>query len=131
MLRSRSVLLLLGLAGCVGPEIPEVVSGEWGGVHLGLVASEAGADLEFDCASGRITGAVRPDGNGRFSVSGTQTPGGGPIGFGEGAESRPARYDGTVRGDRMTITVTLTDTNETLGTFTLVRGASPHVFKCL
>lgn len=132
MLRPSSVLLLLGLAGCLSPEIPDVVTGEWGGVHLGLVASDAGADLEYDCASGRISGAVRPDRNGRFSAAGMHFPGhGGPIRIDEVPETRPARYDGTVRGDKMTLTVTLTDTNEVLGTFTLVHGASPHVFKCL
>lgn len=125
-------LLLLVSAACVGPEIPEVVTGEWGGAHLGLVATQAGAELEYDCATGRIGAAVRPDGDGRFSVSGTHFPGhGGPIRIDEEQVQRPARYDGTVRGDQMTITVTLTDTHETIGTFTVVRGATPHVFKCL
>lgn len=126
------MLLFLGLVGCAGPEIPAVVTGEWGGVHLGLVVTAAGADLEYDCAEGRINGAVRPDASGRFSAVGVHIPGhGGPIRFGEILETRPARYDGTVRGDKMTITVTLTDTNEVLGTFTLIQGASPHVIKCL
>lgn len=131
-MRASGVLLLLGLAGCVGPEIPDVVRGEWGGVHLGLVASDSGAALEYDCASGRITGPLRPDERGRFLAVGSHVPGhGGPIRVDEVPETRPARYDGTVRGDKMTITVTLTDTHEILGTFTLIRGASPHVLKCL
>lgn len=116
----------------MGPEIPDVVTGEWGGLHLGLVATDSGADLEYDCASGRISSAVRPDGDGRFSVNGTHFPGhGGPIRVDEERVQRPARYAGTVRGDQMTITGTLTDTGETIGTFTLVRGATPHVLKCL
>ncbi len=132
MLRAGCVLLLLGLAGCLSPEVPEVVTGEWGGAHLGLVVTDAGANLEYDCAEGRISGAVRPDRSGRFSAIGLHIPGhGGPIRFGEILETRPARYDGTVRGDKMTLTVTLTDTNEVLGTFTLTQGASPHVIKCL
>lgn len=133
MPRARTLLLLLGLAGCVSPEIPEVVTGEWGGVHLGLVVSDSGADLEYDCATGRISGAVRPDAAGRFSVTGLHFPGhGGPSGgIPDPHQTHPARYDGTVRGDKMTITVTLTDSNEVVGTFTLIHGASPHVFKCL
>ena len=128
----RSAVLILGLAGCMGPDTPEVVTGEWGGVHLGLVASDSGADLEYDCASGHIAGQIRPDGNGRFSAAGTHFPGhGGPIREDEVRETRPARYDGTVRGEKMTITVTLPDSGETLGTFILTRGASPHVIKCL
>lgn len=132
MPRSIGVLLFLGLAGCMAPEVPQVVTGTWGGVHLGLVASDTGAELEYDCASGRITGPVRPDGDGRFSAAGTHFPGhGGPIRIDEVREERPARYDGTVRGSKMTITVTLSDTNDGLGTFSLVRGASPQVIKCL
>lgn len=120
------------LAGCLGPETRSPVTGEWGGVHLGLVASVQGAELEYDCAAGRITQPIEPDAGGRFSVVGLHFPGhGGPIRVDEEQVQRPARYDGTVRSDKMTITVTLTDTNESIGTFTLVRGASPHVFKCL
>ena len=132
MARLTWLILALGTAACVAPDIPEVVTGEWGGQHLGLVATDNGADLEYDCATGRITGAVRPDAQGRFSAPGEHFPGhGGPIGGGGPPEVRSARYEGTVRGTKMTITVTLTDTSEVLGTFTLVQGASPHVFKCL
>ncbi len=131
MLRLTWLLLALGAAACTEPEIPEVVTGEWGGPHLGLVVTADGADLEYDCASGSITGAIRPDGSGRFSVPGRHYPGqGGPIGGGV-REVHTARYEGAVRGTKMTITVTLTDINEVLGTFTLVQGASPHVLKCL
>jgi hypothetical protein len=131
MSRASWFLILVSTA-CMGPEVPDVVTGAWGGVHLGLVATGTGAELEYDCATGRIGTAVRPDGSGRFSVGGFHFPGhGGPIRTDEEQVQRPARYDGTVRGDRMTITVTLTDTSETIGTFTLVRGATPHVFKCL
>jgi hypothetical protein len=132
MLRVSILLLIVGLSGCLSPEVPEVVSGEWGGEHLGLVVSDGGADLEYDCATGRITGAIRPDGSGRFSVIGLHFPGhGGPDPIPDPHSARPARYDGVVRGDKMTIVVTLTDTGDYLGTFTLIRGASPHVFKCL
>jgi hypothetical protein len=132
MQRCLSLLLLLGAAGCLDPEIPSTVTGEWGGTHLGLVATTLGAELEYDCAAGRITAPVRPDASGRFTVPGLHFPGhGGPIRIDEEQVVRPARYDGVVRRDQMTLTVTLTDNNEELGTFTLVRGASPHVFKCL
>jgi hypothetical protein len=137
----RGLLLLLCLAGCAtleapgagtGNEIPALVIGEWGGEHLGLVATDAGADLEYDCATGRIIGPVRPDGSGRFSSPGQFLPGhGGPSGVGGEHETLRARYEGTVRGDTMTLTVTLTDTSVLVGTFTLTRGVSSHVFKCL
>ena len=50
---------------------------------------------------------------------------------GEVADKHPARYDGRTDGKTMTLEVTLTDSGEKLGTFTLQRGGSPGVFKCL
>jgi hypothetical protein len=127
-----SLLLLLGSAACMEPEARSPILGDWGGEHLGLVATLEGAELEFDCAAGRIGAAIVPDAGGRFSVSGFHFPGhGGPIGIGPDTVKVAARYDGTVQGNRMTISVTLIDWAVTLGPYTLIRGASPRVFKCL
>jgi hypothetical protein len=127
-----SAIGLLVLTACLEANAPEQIVGDWGGQHLGLVANAAGADLEYDCAAGKIAEPIRPDAAGRFSVIGEHYPGhGGPSLIGEQQVKRPARYDGSVRGGSMTLEVTLTDTQELLGTFKLVYGASPHVFKCL
>ena len=132
MRRSLLLLALLGPVGCLDPEMSTSVLGEWGGEHLGLIATAQGAQLEFDCATGRTTEAITPDGAGRFSVAGFHSPGhGGPIREDEETVELPARFDGTVRGDLMTISITLTEQATTLGPFTLLRGASPRVFKCL
>ena len=132
MRRPVFVLLLLGSVACMYPEMPAPILGEWGGEHLGLVASAAGADLEFDCATGRTSEAIVPDAAGRFSVAGFHVPGhGGPIREDEEPVEIPARFDGTVRGDLMTISVTLPSMALTLGPYVLQRGASPRVFKCL
>jgi hypothetical protein len=132
MRRSLILLALLGSVACTDPEMPAPVLGEWGGEHLGLVAALEGAVLEFDCATGRTSTAITPDASGRFSVSGFYSPGhGGPIREGEETVELPARFDGTVRGDLMAISVTLPDWGTTLGPFTLNRGGAPHVFKCL
>ena len=56
---------------------------------------------------------------------------GGPVGVDPIEHPRPARYDGVVEGDHMTVTVTLTDRNERLGVFELTGGAEPRLFKCL
>jgi hypothetical protein len=132
MLRGVTFSILLVAAGCLEANPPALVTGDWGGEHLGLIATTSGAELEYDCATGRIAGAIRPDAAGRFSVSGQHFPGhGGPIRVDEEQVKRPARYDGVVRGNTMTLTVTLTDHREVLGSFTLVYGRSPFVFKCL
>ena len=63
--------------------------------------------------------------DGKFSALGLHYMGiGGPIGV-DRVHPRPARYEGSVDGDQMTMTVTLTDTKEQVGTYTLVRGAIP------
>ena len=132
MSRRFPALLILGATACLAPEVPSLVAGEWGGEHLGLTATETGANLEFDCAAGTIGEPIRPDDSGDFSVTGVQFPGhGGPIQVGETIESHPARYDGTVRGDQMTLTVTLTDSDTSLGSFTLIQDGIPNVTKCL
>lgn len=111
---------------------PAVVTGEWGGDHAGLIATPDSGTLEYDCAVGRITEPLRPDANGVFAASGTHTPGhGGPIRVDEVLPKRPARYTGHVAGDRLTLTVVMTDSAVNVGTFELVRGRSPRVLKCL
>jgi len=102
----------------------------WGGTHIGLTITVSGANVEYDCAEGEILEPLRLS-NGKFSALGLHYMGmGGPIGV-DRVHPRPARYEGRVDGDKMDMTVTLTDTKEQVGTFTLVRGANPHVVKCL
>jgi len=132
MLRLGGFLAMAGLAGCLEANVPEVVTGDWGGLHLGLVANPSGATLEYDCATGNIAEPIRPDAAGRFTVSGEHFPGhGGPSLVDEVPVRRPARYTGSLRATTMTLSVTLTDTQEELGSFVLRLGESPHVFKCL
>lgn len=45
--------------------------------------------------------------------------------------SDPARYAGRVDGTRMTLTVTVTDSPEILGTFTVAHGVPGRLLKCL
>lgn len=132
MRHSLALLALLGSIACMDPEMPAPVLGEWGGQHLGLVAGVEGADLEFDCATGRTSAAITPDAAGRFSVPGFHFPEhGGPIRDDEERVKLSARFDGTVRGDLLTISVSIPEWAMTLGPYTLLRGAPPHVFKCL
>jgi len=105
--------------------------GEWGGEHMGLVVSDSGAVADFDCAHGRIDEAIAPDAGGAFEARGVFVrEHGGPIRQGEREDSHPAVYTGQVKGDKMTVTIVLVDTHETVGTFTLERGSSGRVVKC-
>ncbi|MBE0593909.1 MAG: hypothetical protein IH616_16070 [Gemmatimonadales bacterium] len=123
--------ILMGTACAESPAAP-LLSGEWGGDHIGLVVSATGANLEYDCAYGTIDSPIDLHRSGSFVASGTHTfEHGGPIREGELPDIHPAEYRGWVIGSTMTLTVTLTDTTRTVGTFTLRRGGNPLVFKCV
>jgi len=106
--------------------------GEWGGDHVKLLVTETGGTLEYDCAHGTIDQPLLADSSGRFDLAGTHTrEHGGPIRIGEKEDKRPARYTGRTDGRTMTLTVTLTGSNEPVGTFTLTRGQLGRIVKCL
>ena len=106
--------------------------GAWGGDHVNLLVVATGGTLEYDCAHGTIDQPFVVDSSGRFDLAGTHTrEHGGPIRIGEKEDKRPARYTGTTDGRTMTLTVTVTGSNEPLGTFTLTRGQIGRIFKCV
>jgi hypothetical protein len=127
-----AALVITAAGPCVLDLAGPIPASEWGGEHIGLTISEAGGALEYDCASGTIDHKISTATDGTFRAIGTHTKGhGGPIRQGEVPDRHPARYDGWTDGETMKLTVTLTDTGEKLGDFTLVRGQSPRVFRCL
>lgn len=104
----------------------------WGGEHIRLLLTESGGSLEYDCAHGQIDQAFAADGDGRFDVRGTHTrEHGGPIREDEEADTHPARYSGTTDGRTMTLTVTLLDSGEPVGTFKLAHGEAGRILRCL
>jgi len=126
-----ALVLLGGAATCGKSPTGPVAPGNWGGQHIGMVVTNDGATIEYDCARGTIDQALLAA-DGMFTAIGTHIRGhGGPVREGEVADKHPARYDGRTDGKTMTLEVTLTDSGEKLGTFTLQRGGSPGVFKCL
>ena len=117
---------------CAGsPAGPSTLDGTWGGDHVTMSISGV-THLDFDCAHGDIPAALAIDGRFQFSMTGTFVrEHGGPIQIDEPLDRRPASYSGSVTRDHMTLTIRLTDTNETIGTFLLTRGAQGRVVKCL
>jgi hypothetical protein len=131
--RFRFLILLGFLAGCSGsPSGPSPISpGLWGGDHVTLNVGESKSHLEFDCAHGDIPDGLTAN-RGSFSLPGTFVrEHGGPIRVDEAADVHPALYSGTLAGDTMRLTVRLTDGGDSIGTFTLARGVSGRVVKCL
>lgn len=128
-----ATLFLSGLGLTCPSEAPDrVANGDWGGEHIGMVVSDTGATIEYDCATGRIVGSLRVSDNGSFSWSGMHYPGhGGPIRIDEPPNEHQAIYTGTATTNRLVLTVSLPDTSQPPATFVLTRGGSARVFKCL
>ena len=109
-----------------------MLKGTWGGKRIGMEITAHGTVIEFDCAHAAINESFVADRNGRFDLKGTyeaERPG--PQRAGASSNERPSRYTGSVNGKSMTLTITLTDTNETIGTFTLTHGVATQIVKCL
>jgi hypothetical protein len=103
----------------------------WGGPHVRLVITANGAEVEFDCAHGEIKAPVKGDAQGRFDLPGTFVrERGGPVRSDETESAEPVRYSGKIEGDKMFLTLTLTDSNQKLDNFTLTRGSDGRLWKC-
>jgi hypothetical protein len=116
----------------VTPEDLINVSAEtWGGEHVRIEFNDGEARVEFDCAHGTITDALKTDADGRFTLNGTYVrEGPGPVRRNAPRVSQPARYSGTIKGDEMSLTVTLKSSSQEIGSFTLTRGSEGLIRKC-
>jgi|ERR1700752_110829 len=104
--------------------------GEWGGSHISMNVSERSAKIEYDCASGEILGPLTIDSDGKFHLHGTFTrERGGPVRSDDTAKAETATYSGTIKGNTMTLTMKLSDSDES-ETFTLEKGKAGELFKC-
>jgi len=136
-LEFRPALIALGVVACfscgdgtTGPS--RLTTGIWGGDHISLSITDTSTHLELDCAHGDIPSVPTLDSQGRFQIAGTYTrEHGGPIRQGEVPDSHPAIYSGQVASTTMTLTIRVSDVNESIGVFTLVSGSPGRVFKCL
>lgn len=104
--------------------------GLWGGKSTLLNVGEGGAGVDFSCAHGAIEQPLRLDQKGGFDLPGVYVRESfGPQREGE-ERSQPARYQGSVSGQTMTLTIKLTQTNETIGPMTLTLGRMTRLHKC-
>lgn len=109
-----------------------IPSGSWGGPHIQISVDRNQATIEYDCAHGTITSPLILNSRGVFKWRGTYSrERGGPIRLDEKSSQRSAIYTGSVKGSIMTLKVKLADTGESLGIFTLTRGKTGRIFKCL
>jgi hypothetical protein len=125
------VLLIVSSAAARPRKMQRLPTGTWGGLHIRIEVGPRSATIDYDCANGTIDGPFTIDNKGRFTWRGTHNQEhGGPIRSDEQSNGRRAIYSGWIKGDTMTLTVKLADTNEVVETYTLKRGGRGRVFKC-
>ncbi|HYJ87243.1 MAG TPA: hypothetical protein VEW46_14375 [Pyrinomonadaceae bacterium] len=108
-----------------------LAEGLWGGEHVRMEVTAAETKIEFDCGHATIASRILIDPRGRFLAKGTYVEErGGPSRQGEENHGYPAQFRGTVNGKNMKLTITRTDTNEVLGSFSLTHGREPELVKC-
>lgn len=121
-MRFLTMLVALATVSCSGTATDNSapLTGAWGGPELLVTVTGHAATTEFICANGTID-QIAPDANGNFSSTGTyvfEHPAAGQ------AASHAARYDGQVTGNTMRVTVTVSDTQQVFGPFTVTFGAA-------
>lgn len=112
------------------PSNDRLATGVWGGDHIRLETTDSGASIEYDCAHSTIDQPIVLNRAGEFDVKGRYSrEHSGPVRR-EEPNSSTARYVGVVQGKTLTLTVTLTDSGESIGTFTLTHGRDVILRKC-
>jgi hypothetical protein len=124
------VLVVAFLISCASAtDMQRIPTGVWGGDHINIEVGSKSASIEYDCAHGVIEGPLVVDAGGRFNLRGTHTPErGGPIRADEQPQSQPAKYVGSITGNKMTLTLKLEGFDDE--TFTLEKGKQGELFKC-
>ena len=86
---------------------PRTVTGNWGGVGAVLEAPAGeNARIELDCAHGSIAGPLAVGKDGSFDWKGTFAgERGGPTRQEDAARDAPARFRGTLDGDRLSLRI--------------------------
>jgi hypothetical protein len=130
----QSLLLVLLLAiGCTtstGPGPSFNATGDWGGPDANLTLTTTGGSVEYGCGLAVIASSWTVTPAGVFTATGQHFTEGGPAPIG-GTPPHPARFNGQVHGTLLTFTETLTDLQQTLGPFTVERGKTFVLVKCL
>jgi len=108
------------------------IEGTWGGDRLRLVVDAKGAGrVELDCAGGAIIGPLVLSEKGAFAAAGTfEQYRGGPQRADEAAAVTKARYEGTVEGGTMTLSIWPEGAAKPQ-VFKLRKGAAVKLVRCL
>lgn len=104
--------------------------GIWGGEHIRLEVTDAGARVEYDCAHATISRKIVADRQGRFIVMGSYVPEhGGPVREGD-PTGEPVQFTGKVSGKKLQLSIRRRDSRKLIGVFTLFFGQEGLLVKC-
>src|SRR5881398_1392950 len=134
-LHAAATAIVLVLACSGSPSVPPfdglLPLGTWGGDSGGMIVGDTAMHLHIGCTFGDVSGRVPVDANGRFDVTGSYMLRAYPITVGPAV---PARFTGTVDGDRIVVTATIDDTiaHQTVvhGPVSLRLGVEPNLGPC-
>ena len=121
-------VLFVFLVLLISVNMQRIPTGVWGGQHINIEVGEKSARIEYDCANGVIEGPLTVDSSGNFKLRGThRVERGGPIRADDDTKGQPATYTGSIKGNTMTLTLKVGDSEET---FTLEKGKEGELVKC-
>lgn len=91
----------------IPPDRDRLSLGSWGGEDVGVVVEDSVAHVHVGCTFGNFPAPIVFDSNGRFDVVGSYVLRAFPVQVGP---ELPARFAGSLDGNRLVFTVTVTDT---------------------
>ena len=115
----------------VAPSPGLLTIGTWGADTAGVIVSDSSVHVHIGCTLGDLAFRVQADANGAFIAHGTYQLRAFPIAIGP---TVPADFRGSVRGNRLTLTVivndTVTRTTVTKGPVIVNLGVAPRMANC-
>ncbi len=77
------------------------IIGIWSGKHITLEISEDGANVDYDCAAGKIDGKIKLGANNSFNILGTYLEEkGGPVRPADQTKAIAVRFVGKIKGKK-------------------------------
>jgi hypothetical protein len=117
--------------GQTNKKMNDSIIGIWAGRHITFEITENGANIEYDCANGKISKKIVLDKNKKFNLIGEfTTEHGGPVRMDEQPNTIKAVYSGQISGKKLSLTVKRKDNNKLIGKFTLYYNREPYLTKC-
>lgn len=109
-----------------------VATGNWGAGGIGFAVEKKSVSIQFDCAEAEIREPLMADKAGAFKVKGfykAHSPG--PIRLNNLPKDQPALFEGKITGKVMKLKITLVDSDDVIGEYTVELGKTGRMHRCL